>query len=269
VSDTKKTADALVELRRLIANDSYAIAFQTFGQYRTALLKAIDAFAAQPQDEPVAATREVIAALAHARRFAHQPCENPADGFQLKRASSALLADLNAAWRSLGLKPSIREEDAVAALAARPPVAQQGAAEGVAWRTKFDELLEDYAMARVETALFNAKVIQRGRLARPRLEALQQHVATLTPQPAAAQPVAQGLTDDVQAFFRQARAALDEAAKNPGKAVKLPEALTAEYHKFMRGEPSMFDKLPFGEVKALGALSTAHPAQAAAGDSRG
>lgn len=29
-------------LRRLIADDAYAMTFQTFGQYRTALLKAID-----------------------------------------------------------------------------------------------------------------------------------------------------------------------------------------------------------------------------------
>lgn len=36
----------LAELRDLIANDSYAITFQTFGQYRTALLKAADTIAA-------------------------------------------------------------------------------------------------------------------------------------------------------------------------------------------------------------------------------
>jgi hypothetical protein len=36
---------ALEELRSLIADDAYAISFQTFGQYRTALLKAIDATA--------------------------------------------------------------------------------------------------------------------------------------------------------------------------------------------------------------------------------
>jgi phage-related minor tail protein len=35
----------LAELRGLIADDSYAMAFQTFGQYRTALLKAADKIA--------------------------------------------------------------------------------------------------------------------------------------------------------------------------------------------------------------------------------
>lgn len=33
----------LTEIRNLIANDAYAITFQTMGQYRTALLNAIDA----------------------------------------------------------------------------------------------------------------------------------------------------------------------------------------------------------------------------------
>jgi hypothetical protein len=32
----------VAELRRLIADDAYAMTFQTFGQYRTALLKTID-----------------------------------------------------------------------------------------------------------------------------------------------------------------------------------------------------------------------------------
>ena len=35
----------LIELRRLVADDAHACTFQTFGQYRTALLKAIDAAA--------------------------------------------------------------------------------------------------------------------------------------------------------------------------------------------------------------------------------
>jgi hypothetical protein len=36
----------LAELRGLIADDAYACTFQTFGQYRTALLKAADKIAA-------------------------------------------------------------------------------------------------------------------------------------------------------------------------------------------------------------------------------
>jgi hypothetical protein len=48
--------DALQKARALIANDSYAITFQTFGQYRSALLKVIDVWLAAlavPQAEPV------------------------------------------------------------------------------------------------------------------------------------------------------------------------------------------------------------------------
>lgn len=61
-------------------------------------------------------TLEVIHALCHARSFGQQPCENPADSLQLKKASSALLGSVNAAWRSLGLRPPIPEAEAVAAL---------------------------------------------------------------------------------------------------------------------------------------------------------
>jgi hypothetical protein len=40
---TASHAAEVAELRRLIADDAYACTFQTFGQYRTALLKAADA----------------------------------------------------------------------------------------------------------------------------------------------------------------------------------------------------------------------------------
>lgn len=39
-------------LRMLIADDAYAMTFQTFGQYRTALLKAIDAATAAAAPSP-------------------------------------------------------------------------------------------------------------------------------------------------------------------------------------------------------------------------
>jgi hypothetical protein len=42
----------LAELRRLIADDAYAMTFQTFGQYRTALLKAADKIAAGECNPP-------------------------------------------------------------------------------------------------------------------------------------------------------------------------------------------------------------------------
>jgi hypothetical protein len=147
---------------------------------------------AAAQAEPVAATREVIAALAHARRFAHQPCENPADGFQLKRASSALLADLNAAWRSLGLKPSIREEDAVATLSARPPVAQQGAEEAVA----------EVRDGAIYSAKYNIKLAEFTRGA-----SLPAGPLYAAPVAVAAQPVARGLTDE------QIEDCIDEATR--------------------------------------------------------
>jgi hypothetical protein len=189
---------------------------------------------AQPQAEPVAADGFVLVPVeptpAMLEAAVQAICYGPEGGFTRINGPTK-------AWAAM--------------LAARPPVAQQGAAEAVAYYRTFNGV-------RIGCSFDPVK---------PDLEGWQEF--PLVEPVAAAQPVAQGLTDDVQAFFRQARAALDEAAKNPGKAVKLPEALMAEFHKFMRDEPSMFDKLPFGEVKALGALSTTHPAQADEGDSRG
>lgn len=47
MSDTDQLGAAekanLLQIRALIANDGYAASFQSFGQYRSALLKAIDA----------------------------------------------------------------------------------------------------------------------------------------------------------------------------------------------------------------------------------
>lgn len=62
-------------------------------------------------------TPEVIQALLHARRHAQQPCDDTSDSAALERASNALLGSVNAAWRSLGLKPSVSENDAQAFLA--------------------------------------------------------------------------------------------------------------------------------------------------------
>lgn len=47
------TATGMDQLRALIADDSYAMTFQTFGQYRTALLKAIDVLPASSQPAAV------------------------------------------------------------------------------------------------------------------------------------------------------------------------------------------------------------------------
>lgn len=60
--------------------------------------------------------------------------------------------------------------------------------EPVAWKNTFDDLLEDYAMARVETALWNVAHIQAPgsiRMTRPRLNALTAHLAA-SPQQAEA-----------------------------------------------------------------------------------
>ena len=67
---------------------------------------------------------------------------------------------------------------------ASPPVGRQEAiSEG--WFSAFEELLEDYAGARAETAVFN--VTQRSgmtvRMARPRLEKLMAHVRALASAP--------------------------------------------------------------------------------------
>ncbi|AGW94637.1 hypothetical protein N234_31805 [Ralstonia pickettii DTP0602] len=51
---TTERAVVGADIRALIANDAYAISFQTMGQYRTALLKAIDALAQKSQGEAVA-----------------------------------------------------------------------------------------------------------------------------------------------------------------------------------------------------------------------
>ena len=40
--ELEEVNETIFALRALIANDSYAITFQTMGQYRTALLKEID-----------------------------------------------------------------------------------------------------------------------------------------------------------------------------------------------------------------------------------
>lgn len=168
---------------------------------------------------------------------------------------------------------------AVDTAVARPPVAQQGAAEA-AWRTKFDELLEDYAMARVETALFNVKVIQRGRLARPRLEALQQHVA--------AQPVTQGLTEtdsELLNFIGGEYLTLEPFEMPTGAGDADVGWRTIQHHRNSKRIASeVYEDDPREAIRQAmariardpyctrplheDALSTAHPAQADEGDTK-
>lgn len=58
-------------------------------------------------------TPEVIKALLHARHHAQQPGDDPSDLVLLAKAGRELLRAVNDAWRSLGLKPSISEQDAL------------------------------------------------------------------------------------------------------------------------------------------------------------
>ena len=58
------TQSALSDLRRVIADDTLAVSFQSLGQYRTALLKSIDTLytipTAPPVQEPVAIIRKAL-----------------------------------------------------------------------------------------------------------------------------------------------------------------------------------------------------------------
>jgi hypothetical protein len=175
---TTKTADALVELRRLIANDSYAIAFQTFGQYRTALLKAIDAFAAQPQAEPVAAQLDVTDAKIKALWYEYMghPHRYSDAGVAFARAVLA---------------------------AARPPVAQQGAAEAVkSLVATVEETAISYSRAHAEWVRSEATATERAHA----WDVFQDAVSRLAARPT--QPVAQGLTVEQRDAIAWAR---DEA----------------------------------------------------------
>jgi hypothetical protein len=91
-----------------------------------------------------------------------------------------------------------------------------------------------------------------------RLAELAQNITLAHPAaPSDAQPAQQAL----DSFLQQTREVLTEAAKNPGKAFELPEAVVAEYRKFMRDEPSLFDQLKWGDVNQLASLAAApaHP----------
>lgn len=48
--------------------------------------------------------------------------------------------------------------------------------------------------------------------------------------------------------------------KNPGVAITLPDLMATEGRKFMRGETSLFDQLPFGEMQSVTAMLSASPA---------
>ena len=74
----------LSEIRALIADDGYAITFQTMGQYRTALLKAIDAARVARHNDDIAVDifasvmKEKLAEARAKGRGGWQDCD-PAD----------------------------------------------------------------------------------------------------------------------------------------------------------------------------------------------
>lgn len=84
---------------------------------------------------------------------------------------------------------------------------------------------------------------------------LRARIALSQPMPEAA---AQGAT--VADLQRQMREVAEAAYKTPGVAVKMPELVAVEGRKFMRGEPSLFDQLPFGEMQSVTAMLSASPA---------
>lgn len=76
----------------------------------------------------------VIKALLHARRHGQQPCDDPRDLAALERASNALLGSVNEAFRSLGMKPSVSEADALAAAPAeRQLLTEEQIADAKRW----------------------------------------------------------------------------------------------------------------------------------------
>jgi hypothetical protein len=88
-------------IRDLIANDSYAMSFQSMGQYRTALLKALDSAV-----EPVGAGElsELVAFLKQEAgeldyQFEHSPSEKMRRAATLLEQLSDLAADAVAGMR--------------------------------------------------------------------------------------------------------------------------------------------------------------------------
>lgn len=77
------------------------------------------------------------------------------------------------------------------------------------------------------------------------------------PQPMS-EAASQGAT--VADLQRQMRELAEAAYKTPGVAVKMPELVAVEGRKFMRGEPSLLDQLPFGEMQSVTDMLSVSPA---------
>lgn len=75
----------------------------------------------------------------------------------------------------------------------------------------------------------------------------------------AAQPAASGEAPSVETLLAQARELARVTAERPGQAVAIPELLSTEGRKFMRGEPSLFDRAPLGDLQEVGGAMSACP----------
>jgi hypothetical protein len=75
----------------------------------------------------------------------------------------------------------------------------------------------------------------------------------------AAQPAASGEAPSVETLLAQARELARVTAERPGQAVAVPELLSTEGRKFMRGEPSLFDRAPLGDLQEVGGAMSACP----------
>jgi len=53
-------------------------------------------------------------------------------------------------------------------------------------------------------------------------------------------------------LFRQTRELVAQTLAHPGKAIRVPVLIESEGRKFMRGEPSLFDRLTLAQLNEIG-----------------
>ena len=63
--------------------------------------------------------------------------------------------------------------------------------------------------------------------------------------------------DPVTQLLAEMRSLAAETLARPGVAVKMPPLVANEGRKFMRGEPSLFDRIPIGDLQSLDAVAPA------------
>jgi hypothetical protein len=267
---TPKTAEALAQALRavlsLIRRNAPDLSGKVLGDAEAALA----AFAAQPQAEPVAA--DYLSGLID-RLLMPPPAMTGAQLAALHQEAAHMLH----------------------LLAARPPVAQQGAAEAVAWGVfAFVDgawVLQWPVRPRRETAISDSGLYMPG----TRLEVRPLYTTPF----AAAQPVAQGLTDEPTPYQKDGESAQECIERHRKEHDALLSLLAQDRAKIeaadkelRTGRRFLFKlngqntplAIVFNDIlKALGtyerdseanarresAALTTHPAQAAAGDSNG